>query len=155
MKTLDKIEKIKDELFSLYAQYIHDQFIPVFEKNPLLLYFHYAQHGKERYLSVNGIRWEDIDYFIHAIDFESSRHDDNPTIPATICTTLQTLPDFRAFRNASEDIYRVLADLTTQGVFSILVKGVYGFRLIATKDFVSYRDLGKEESSYYPVQSRD
>lgn len=153
METLKKIESVKNELFSLYEKYIFDQIAPIFTKNPAVKYFHYARHGnsKERYLSINGIRWEDIDYFIHAIEFEASRRDNNTAIASVIQATIEQLPDFKALRLAAEDTYRVLADLTTEGVFNILVRDIHGFRLIATKEFVSYKAIGKEESGYYPA----
>ena len=128
----------------------------VFDHHPILLYFHFARTGDgkmDRHLSLNGVRWEDVDFWVHATDFEYNRKDSNPIIEESIHAALQaSLPDYKALRVASEELFHALADLTSQGVFNLMGDGT--FRLIVTREGVSsYKTMNKEEARQYPSQA--
>lgn len=157
-----EIEKLilatKTELQELCSQLVWKRTQPIFEQHPTLIYFHYAKHGEDkqdRYLAVNGIRWEDLEYFLRARDFETSQlHTLVKPMPHSevrqcIVDALGEMPDFKALRAAIEDLYHVLLNLTNDGFLNILADGP--FRIIATKEGeVIIHPLSSNEMQSYP-----
>lgn len=156
MEIINLINETKLKLIELCKTVIWERLAPVFNNHPHLQYLHFAKYGdgrERRYLSVNGIRWEDLDYFAQAIDFENSRRD-SVEIMKFVQQATQTMPDFKALRNAAEEVYQTLAGLTTDGIFSTM--STMFFRLIVTKaGGVSFKAMGQEDIEFYPITKED
>lgn len=158
MEIEELIANTRVELQELCSQLVWKRSQPIFENHPSLIYFHFAKYGEQqsdRYLAVNGIRWEDLEYFLRARDFESSRLHTivkptaNLEIHQCVQEALGEMPDFKALRAAVEDLYQVLFSLTNEGFLNILVDGP--FRIIATKEGqVSIKSLSPNETQEYP-----
>lgn len=158
MDIQQQIAETKLELTRLCVQAIWERIKTVFDNHPALQYFHFARHGEnkmDRHLAINGIRWEEIDFFVHAYDFEYNRRDPNQQIEEFVHSSLKSLlPDFKLLRSAAEEVYYALLDLTAQDTFSTMGNNL--FRVIVTRSgLVSLKALTREEANQYPVNPRN
>lgn len=134
------------KISELCEQYITQQFAEVFAKYPDLHYIHYAKYAKKRYISLNGIRWEDIDYHIQALEFESmSRWPE--AAQQVVKKTIDNMPPYKILRLAADDVYKTIALLTSLGIFKHTPEP---FKLLATRDSAFLKPLSPEESEFYP-----
>lgn len=148
----EEIFRVKQQLIDLCQLYVWEHLAPVFNNHHCLLYFHFARYGtgkQEQYLSINGLRWEDVNYFIYATNFEITRRDPNSAITESISKCIKTWPDFKSLKLTAEELSGELLTLTTDGIFAMLGDGL--FRLIVTKEGqVSYQPLTSDEIDFYP-----